>query len=113
MPGTREIKILVGKAGSGKSLTLRALFREAGRHLLVDYLGEHSDGCIIESPDALTEYLLQNEISSNLHVCYKPPNPEIELDLICRRAIAWGNCTLFLDEIDPYCSSTQTPEWLD
>lgn len=95
-----DIRLIIGKTGSGKTVKALNLIADRNRVLIFDTLGhDYSEGVIFYDIEELKDYWLK-VYRSDFHLIYRPLDEVPEFDEICRLAYKCGNLTLVAEELD-------------
>jgi hypothetical protein len=107
MDRTNTIIAVFGRKGLGKTYLVKWLCRNCRRMILIDSLKEYNNGTVYHSFDELA--LATNE--PEFRLVFRPLKDN-DFDRAVDLAVAVGNCTLVIDEVDKMTSSYDLPESL-
>jgi hypothetical protein len=104
-----DIKIVIGKTGSGKTLKALRLLADCPRCIIFDTLGhDYTAGVVVYSIRELRKYW-RRVYRGNFRIIYRPIHDVIEFEGVCQLAYDCGNLTLLAEEMDIFCRPQQTP----
>lgn len=100
-----DIKLIVGKTGSGKTVKCLNLTRDHERVIFFDTQGkDYTDGVMFYDLDELSRFWLK-VYRQKFRIIYRPLDPMTEFEEICRLAFACGNLTIVAEELPGLCGS--------
>lgn len=107
--GYREVGLLVGMGGNGKTTLLRKLVRATQRAITFDPLGVMYPGIVLESREALEGWLDVCGDNPRFRLVYRPQIDESdyegmksESEYLCWVARNIENVSIFFDELDTF-----------
>ena len=117
----REVIVINGMTGSGKSTWLAKYLENSRRYLFYDTLCESLEANSaygkIKAPAYDHPMLFLERIKSRFHAEFLDaifrPKTDALFPVFCRLAIATGNLTVAIEELDVHCSSSFTPPELE
>jgi len=107
-----DVRIIVGKRGSGKSCKLRDMIRPEPRVLLYDTLHEKTfdEFTRIDKFDALCKLLLSNPPIFRVAFTWDGvAEPDVDFDRVCRAVYACQNLVFAVEEVDQFTSPSFIP----
>jgi len=103
----REIILIFGRTGSGKTTLAKELIRERQRVIIVDALLEYDEGLIFYSLNEMIDYILTNKTyNDNFKYVCRFDN-DIEIDYLFELCYILGNLTLVVEESEIYINPFQ------
>jgi len=100
-----DIKLIVGKTGSGKTVKCLNLTKDAERVIYFDTQGkDYVDGVMFYNLDDLSRFWLK-VYRRRFRLIYRPLDPMQEFEEICRLAFACGKLTIVAEELPSLCGS--------
>ena len=114
--GNRRLWLILGVAGTGKTTMGHRRSASQRRLLLIDTTGDeyaHGRYVRIAGYDNLRAYLRRNWQGA-FRIAYVPDTRDLdgEINRVAALAYAVGDVTLFVDELDLYCTAQRCPEKL-
>ncbi len=117
--GSREIQVIVGRGGNGKTTMLRKILAKTDRALVFDPLKVMYPGLILESRSGLESWLDCRMDNQRFRLIYRPQVDEsdsegmaAESDYLCWIGRNIGNLDLFFDEVDSFSDAKAAPPQL-
>ena len=102
-----DIKLVIGKTGSGKTYKVTRLVAGCDRILFFDTQGkDYSDGVMFYDMTELRRFWLRVH-RDKFRLIYRPIDPLREFEEICRLAFACGNLTVVAEELPSLCTAQQ------
>lgn len=107
---TREISIIFGRTGSGKSYLTKQLIKNMDRVIIIDSLNEYNEGIIVNNLKEFATFFLQRPNIKRFKVIVRFHNNDLSKDLSDEFNILFdliyhiGNLTLVLEEAEIYIS---------
>lgn len=99
-----DIKLIVGKTGSGKTVKCLNLIRETERIIIFDTQNkDYTDGVMFYDLSELRMFWLK-VYRKRFRLIYRPLDPLIEFIEICHLAFTCGNLTLVAEELPSLCN---------
>ena len=111
-----DVRLIVGKRGSGKSCKLREWIRPEPRVLLYDTLHEktYDEFTRVDRFDELCKILLSNPPIFRIAFTWDgTAGHELDFDRVCRAVYACRSLVFCVDEIDQFVSPMFIPRQLD
>jgi len=111
-----DVRVIVGKRGSGKSWALRDMIRSEPRVLLYDTLHEptYDEFSRMDKFPELCKFLSSNPAIFRVAYSWDGIAPhELDFDRVCRAVYACRRMTFAVDEIDLFTSPSFLPRSLD
>jgi len=100
-----DIKLIVGKTGSGKTFKCLNLTRHTERVIYFDTQGkDYTDGVMFYNLDELSRFWLK-VYRGKFRLIYRPLDPMAEFEEICKLAFTCGNLTIVTEELPSLCGS--------
>lgn len=100
-----DIKLIVGKTGSGKTCKAVKLIAEHRRIIMFDTQGkDYTDGVMFYNMHELKKFWLK-VYRGSFRLIYRPLDPMAEFEEICRLAFLCGNMTIVAEELPSLCDS--------
>jgi hypothetical protein len=100
-----DIKLIVGKTGSGKTVKCLNLTRDIERVIYFDTQNkDYTDGVAFYDMSELSRFWLK-VYKQKFRLIYRPVDPMNEFDEICRLAFTCGNLTIVAEELPSLCGS--------
>ncbi len=101
-----DIKLVVGKTGSGKTCKVVKIIQDHERVIMFDTQGkDYMDGVMFYDLSELRRFWL-NIYRGNFRLIYRPLDPLAEFEEICKIAFACGNLTIVAEELPSLCTSS-------
>lgn len=98
----REIILIYGKTGSGKSELAKRLIKPYNRIVIIDVMNEY-EGTIVETFDDFIDYIIDRE---NFVVCVRFTDDE-DYEFLFRTIFEVSNILLVLEEAELYISPSE------
>jgi len=106
-----DIRIVLGKSGSGKTVAVRNIVAEADRVIIFDAKGgDYNDGVVFYDLRELARFWL-NHGSGKFRLIYRPLFAYDEFEKVAELAYKCGNLWLVAEELDIYYPSTKIGFW--
>jgi len=102
----KKIALIFGKRGSGKSYLANKLIETESRLIVFDTIGEYTNGVVFENQTDFYKFW-RRSYRRPFRLIYRPLNPELEIEELCKAVFLCGNCCLLVEEIDCYCTAYQ------
>lgn len=101
----REISLIYGKTGSGKTVLAKHLLKEFNRVIIIDSMSEYENGLVFTSFDDLSSYVLDNNIYNNDSFCLICRfESDIEIEYLFKLVFEITNLLLVVEEAEIYIS---------
>jgi len=102
-----DIKLIVGKTGSGKTVKTVKLIADCRRVIMFDTQGkDYIDGVMFYDMAELKRFWLKvYRAPGSFRLIYRPLDPLAEFEEICRMAFALGDVTIVAEELPSLCGS--------
>lgn len=108
----REIIVIFGKQGSGKTSLAKELMLGRRRLFVFDTLKEYKVGLVTDDLITTLDFIEEHE-HNIFRVSYAPEIEEKKaFDYICEVLYSLENLTFLIEEIDSFCSAMKIPETL-
>jgi hypothetical protein len=100
-----DIRLLVGKTGSGKTSKALRLVEDRTRLIMFDTTGhDYSDGVVFYDLPSLTAFW-QRVYRRSFRLIYRPMDPRREFEEICRLAFLCQDVTVIAEELTSLCDA--------
>ena len=100
-----DIKLIVGKTGSGKTVKTVKLIQDHKRVIMFDTQGkDYIDGVMFYDLDELKSFWLK-VYQGSFRLIYRPLDPATEFEEICKLAFALGDLTIVAEELPSLCGA--------
>jgi len=100
-----DIKLIVGKSGSGKTTHTIRLIEDCHRVIMFDTQNkDYTDGVMFYEIREFKKFWLK-VYRGNFRLIYRPLNPLKEIEEICYLAFKCGNLTFVAEELPSLCDS--------
>lgn len=100
-----DIKLIVGKTGSGKTVKCLNLTADHDRVIFFDTQGkDYMDGVMFYDMSDLSRFWLK-VYQKRFRLIYRPLDPMREFEEICQLAFICGNLTIVAEELPSLCGS--------
>jgi len=100
-----DIKLIVGKTGSGKTCKAVKIIEDHRRVIMFDTQGkDYTDGVMFYDMAELKRFWLK-VYRGNFRLIYRPLDPLVEFEQVCRLAFLCGNLTIVAEELPSLCDS--------
>lgn len=101
-----DIKLVVGKSGSGKTCKVVKIIQDHKRVIMFDTQGkDYFDGVMFYDLSELRKFWLK-VYRGNFRMIYRPLDPMTEFEEICKIAFLCGNLTIVAEELPSLCTSS-------
>jgi hypothetical protein len=107
----RQVVMVLGKTGTGKSVLTKSLIENCRRVLILDPMGEYG-GTVFFEFNSLANFF---ESEPKVFRCVLRPSEEEDAEFLFRIARTIGNLTLVVDEAEIYINPQSMPDsfrWL-
>lgn len=109
MKKNRNITLIFGKTGSGKSHLAKNIIKDFDRCIIVDAMNEYDEGMIFNSFDDLVNYFYDYTPETFTFICRF--ESDLEIEFLFKLCNAVGNLLLVVEEaeiyISPYAKSNE------
>lgn len=100
-----DIKLIVGKTGSGKTVKTVKLIADCPRVIMFDTQNkDYIDGVMFYDMNELKKFWLK-VYRGRFRLIYRPLDPLVEFEEICRLAFALGDVTIVAEELPSLCGA--------
>jgi len=105
----REIIVIFGKQGSGKTSLAKEVMLGRKRLFVFDTLKEYKVGLVTDDLITVLNFTEEHQ-HSIFRISYAPEIEEKRaFDYICEVVYSLGNLTFLIEEVDCFCSANKTP----
>lgn len=100
-----DVKLVVGKTGSGKTCKVVNIIQEHERIIMFDTQGkDYTDGVMFYDLHELRKFWLK-VYRGNFRLIYRPLDPVTEFEEICKIAFTCRNLTIVAEELPSLCTA--------